>query len=671
MDRPPHNYAAASANAMAYSQQQRQSANIQQQFGYPPQHQQFPATVHAPPFLAPHPSQFPYHPHMQVQHQPQLHPQLLHLQQQQQPPPTFPSHLPPHLVSSPFHGLYDSPPPLAAPPSDPDLQKRIDKLVEYATKNGPEFEAMIREKQQDNPDYNFLFGGEGNGYYRYKLWLSTHPQSGPYPSFPPSSIPMMHPPPNPVMNPSSLNAPPMGTTASAAAPPQMHQPAFPPFYDQQHHYQHPQPFVGLGRPDYGQSFKGLSGPLPSDVAMELTNVLNNLNGTKESIKSAKIWFMQRSPFAPALAEALRDRVFALDDSERQLHVIYLANDILFDSLQRRVNPRDLDNEALAFKPVLGSMLARIYHNPQNEENRSRLQKILQFWASKEVYNQDDIYALENEMISGPPANSFPGPPKELSLDSVESSTPAGILQETTHNNVSMWQPDKQSSIPTVVDQEIPDKQGAHTLLPALANQQFLPNSVPTVAFPGSVPLNSNLQSSSQQSANTGEKLSPYPLFPPGLIPGMVRKMQIGSGVPYSPLSPLDIPTVIPPSNVSPSEILERVSKFFKEIGEVNPSEGSLKSNSRDEDNENEIEPPIRKGGACIPPPPNLQVDQDSGTYATGSAEQKPGSCGSGRLGLGATANPNEASQYDDVYTSYRKQRSTSYHSSMSARAATR
>ena len=77
-------------------------------------------------------------------------------------------------------------------------------------------------------------------------------------------------------------------------------------------------------------FKGLSGPLPSDVAIELSNVLNNLNGTKESIKGAKIWFMQRSPFAPALAEALRDRVFALDDSERQLHIVYLSNDILFD-----------------------------------------------------------------------------------------------------------------------------------------------------------------------------------------------------------------------------------------------------------------------------------------------------------------------------------------------------
>ncbi|CAL5355704.1 unnamed protein product [Camellia sinensis] len=91
-----------------------------------------------------------------------------------------------------------------------------------------------------------------------------------------------------------------------------------------------------------------------------------------------------------------------------MHIIYLANDILFDSLQRRINPHELDNEALAFKPVLGSMLARIYHNPQNkEENQSRLQKILQFWASKEVYDHVTIHALENEMIGGPPTNFFP------------------------------------------------------------------------------------------------------------------------------------------------------------------------------------------------------------------------------------------------------------------------
>uniref|UniRef100_M1CN38 Pre-mRNA splicing factor n=1 Tax=Solanum tuberosum TaxID=4113 RepID=M1CN38_SOLTU len=72
--------------------------------------------------------------------------------------------------------------------------------------------------------------------------------------------------------------------------PHLHQPPFPPFYEQQLS-------LHFGRADYDhshKSFKGLSRPLPSDVEMELTNVLNSLNGTKESSKGAKNWFMQVS-----------------------------------------------------------------------------------------------------------------------------------------------------------------------------------------------------------------------------------------------------------------------------------------------------------------------------------------------------------------------------------------
>lgn len=93
--------------------------------------------------------------------------------------------------------------------------------------------------------------------------------------------------------------------------------------------------------------------------------------------------------------------------------------------------------------------------------------------------------------------------------------------------------------------------------------------------------------------------------------------------------------------------------------------------NQDDDYEDDVyerEKAVRKGGACIPPPANLQADPETGMYPDGSVDKKGGS---GRLGLGATANPNEVSQYDDVYTSYRKQRSTSYHSSMSARASAR
>ncbi|XXG53076.1 hypothetical protein AAC387_Pa03g1235 [Persea americana] len=285
------------------------------------------------------------------------------------------------------------------------------------------------------------------------------------------------------------------------------------------------------------------------------------------------------------------------------------------------------------------MLARIYHNPHNKDaNQSRLQKILQFWASKEVYDPDTIYNLEGEMIAGPP-----GLPKDLSVATADA---AGLQQQAPHS-LNQWQLDKQRN-PTLssLDQDLQEKQIASatsaSLFATSNSQQFLSNqlpggmypSVPPAPFGASLPVPSPMQSATQTpmphlnqtpAVNIGEPPPPYPLFPPGLIPGMVRKMQIGSGVPYSPMSPLDIPTVIPPSIVSPSEILDRVSKFFKEIGEVNPSEGPMKpADSNDEEDEYEREPPVRKGGACIPTPSNLQqVDPDTGTFPDGSVERKP------------------------------------------------
>jgi hypothetical protein len=47
------------------------------------------------------------------------------------------------------------------------------------------------------------------------------------------------------------------------------------------------------------------------------------------------------------------------------------------------------------------MLCRVYNNLLNgEENQSRLQKIVQFWASKEVFDQNTISTLEREMKAG-------------------------------------------------------------------------------------------------------------------------------------------------------------------------------------------------------------------------------------------------------------------------------
>ena len=78
MERQGRDYAAASP---AYAQQQRQPVNMQQQqqYGFHPQPQQFPSSVHGPPFLPPGPGhppmqQFPYPHIMQQQQLQQLHP---------------------------------------------------------------------------------------------------------------------------------------------------------------------------------------------------------------------------------------------------------------------------------------------------------------------------------------------------------------------------------------------------------------------------------------------------------------------------------------------------------------------------------------------------------------------------------------------------------------------
>jgi hypothetical protein len=68
--------------------------------------------------------------------------------------------------SQPAH--YGQPIP-TPPPQNSDDKNRVDKLCQFVAKNGPGFETMIREKEQNNPKFAFLFGGENNAYYAWML----------------------------------------------------------------------------------------------------------------------------------------------------------------------------------------------------------------------------------------------------------------------------------------------------------------------------------------------------------------------------------------------------------------------------------------------------------------------------------------------------------------------
>ena len=56
------------------------------------------------------------------------------------------------------------------------IKTKIDKFVEYAIKNGPQFEAITRDRQVGQPGWEFLNNGEHSGYYRFRLYQSWKAQ---------------------------------------------------------------------------------------------------------------------------------------------------------------------------------------------------------------------------------------------------------------------------------------------------------------------------------------------------------------------------------------------------------------------------------------------------------------------------------------------------------------
>ena len=71
----------------------------------------------------------------------------------------------------------DAPPSVEAP-EDAGLANRVQKFAEYASRSGPSFVQLMRQKQQDNPEFSFLEEGEGSAFYRWTLYSKLAAQPG-------------------------------------------------------------------------------------------------------------------------------------------------------------------------------------------------------------------------------------------------------------------------------------------------------------------------------------------------------------------------------------------------------------------------------------------------------------------------------------------------------------
>ncbi|KAF5807364.1 putative G patch domain-containing protein [Helianthus annuus] len=89
-------------------------------------------------------------------------------------PPVVPKDFVPHhkfpTTLSVNQKLTEAPPPEVPPPVDNNLKVLIEGVATLVARCGTLFEELSREKNQSNPLFNFLNGGDGNDYYKRKLW---------------------------------------------------------------------------------------------------------------------------------------------------------------------------------------------------------------------------------------------------------------------------------------------------------------------------------------------------------------------------------------------------------------------------------------------------------------------------------------------------------------------
>ncbi|XP_050237818.1 G patch domain-containing protein TGH [Mercurialis annua] len=88
-------------------------------------------------------------------------------------PPVIPKDfVPHHKFSGPLEAVdkHTVPPPLDVPPDDNNLKLLIDGVATLVARCGKLFEDLSREKNQSNPLFSFLNGGDGHKYYTRKLW---------------------------------------------------------------------------------------------------------------------------------------------------------------------------------------------------------------------------------------------------------------------------------------------------------------------------------------------------------------------------------------------------------------------------------------------------------------------------------------------------------------------
>ncbi|XP_063699895.1 calcium homeostasis endoplasmic reticulum protein [Culicoides brevitarsis] len=278
-------------------------------------------------------------------------------------------------------------------PQDQNLRNIIDKLAEFVARNGLEFEQMTRNKQQNNPKFAFLYGGEFFSYYQWRKEKERERER--LGNMPPQGLQTGQPPPiwqnNAPTLPNVLPQVQQNPNTAQIEAINVQQNKLREQIKQselnlqaQHSVLLTQQqsqidaAVKIAQAELLQRQADEAGIKLSDFDAVLQPIIESC--TKDSISNGKSWILQHTSDeskCQVVSQYLLKKVMTEGAPFTQkLHLIYLVNDVIHHCVRK--NSDEL-------KKFLENVVIPMFCNAQmcaSEEQRAKLTKLLTLWESK-------------------------------------------------------------------------------------------------------------------------------------------------------------------------------------------------------------------------------------------------------------------------------------------------
>lgn len=427
----------------------------------------------------------------------------------------------------------------------PDLRKRIEIMAEHIARNGPEFEHTVKTKNANNPQFAFLYAGEGADYYQHKLAENRRARAGAGGSSSSASA-----------APSSAGTASGGVASSASAAgsaPTGGQASDADLAELVQRWKEP--------PVY---------PLSSDAERQLGEVILSLEqlASRDAIRNGRVWIESNASIVQQIAGNVMKRIAFLAKCAHRLHVLYLVHDVLQTEAARKEAARPLIR---GFKPFLVWILRPAYQLAKQTDEQSKVLRLVQLWVDRDILTQKEA----EEMKALAVASEIPGVARPMvPRPPVMPPRPQGMYPGGPMPPVQHRPPGAPMMVPGI-------RPGGAWPVPgqAMGGAYTFPGQRPPMV--GAQGYRMQLQT---MAGNVG-KMSPETV-PVGVMATIMRQSMRRMRearqdfVPYKPIETAFTPQMLPPMEMPTPRLLERVKDFYEDLQDEERESRSSSSRSR-------------------------------------------------------------------------------------------